>query len=227
MLAADHRGRTTWRIAVHRPADLEPADEPTFETAEPLLLRLLAEDLEEGRGLAPSLLAFAGERPLGLVRLRPHGTGEAVQALLEILALLLPLGADRIVLVLPGRVWSSEDPIPPVTAEADLRQPVVVAVVADAHPGPCCVGVRLHPFDIDDRGRCSWQPAVEPDGTLEAPVVAALQVLLDHGDDVRRTAESGAQLAAQFGRVLLLGHEVSLAAPVAGTLLTASAGGGR
>jgi hypothetical protein len=212
---------------VHPDADFEPSAEPTFEEAATLLLRLLSEDVEVGRGLASSLLAFAGERPLGLVRLRPHEPGEVVQAMLEVLALLLPLGTDRIVLALPGRAWSSEDPIAPVSDEVDLRQPVVVAVVADAHLGPCDVSTRLHPFEVDDRGRCSWQPAVEPDGSLEAPVVAALQVLLDHRDEVRRTAQPGAQLAAQFGRVLLLGHEVSLAAPIAGTLLAASAAGGR
>jgi hypothetical protein len=203
-------------------ADTDPCDELRFAEAEPLLLRLLADDIQDGRGLASTLLAFAGDRPLCVVRLRPHEAGEVVSALLEILALLLPLGADRIVLALPGRVWSAEDPIAPVTDEVDLRQPVVVHVDADAHGGPCRVRVRLRPFDVDERGRCWWQEEVDPEGPLDAPLVAALQVLLDRRHDLEGTDRSGAQVAAQFGRVLLLGHEVLLAPPTVEALIAAS-----
>lgn len=203
----------------------EPDAQPIFAEAEPVLLCLLAEDVQEGLGLGPSLLAFAGERALGMVRLRPHEPGEVVKALLEVLALLLPLGADRIALALPGRAWSTEDPIAPVTDEVDLRQPVVVTTVADAHGHPCVVRARIHPFEVDEDGRCWWQPAVEPEDELDAPVVTALRVLLNHRDEIGEGTEPGAQVVAQFGRVLLLGHDVSLAPRTAGVLVAASASG--
>ncbi len=209
--------------AVYRDDDIDALTEPSFEDAELFLLCLLADDLEQGRSLAPTLLAFSGERPLGSVRLRPHQRDELSTVMLEILALLLPLGADRIVLALPGRAWSLGDPIPPVTDEADLRQRVVVVVTADAHRGPCRLGMRLHPFDVDERGRCCWLPRIEPEGPTDAPIVEVLRVLLDHRDDVARTAEPRTRVAAQFGRVLLLGHELSLAPRAAEALLTATA----
>jgi hypothetical protein len=208
---------------VRRASDPDHLEQPGFEDAEPLLLCLLADDVEDGRGSAPTLLAFAGDRPLGSVRLRPHAPGELVTVLVEVLALVLPVGADRIVLGLPGRAWSTADPITPVADGVDLRQPVAVTVVADAHRGPCRLRIRLHPFDLDEQGRWVWQQEVDLGGHLDAPVVAALQVLLDRRGDVAARATSGGQLAAQFGRVLLLGHEVSLTPPTAEWLLTASA----
>jgi hypothetical protein len=206
---------------VHRDADADPLTEPAFEDAEHLLLCLLADEVDDGHDLTPTMLVFAGQRPLGLVALRPHAPDDLVTALIEILALLLPLGTDRIVLALPGRAWSTDDPIAPVSDDVDLRQRVVVAVVADAHRGPCRLRVGLHPFDVDEQGRWSWQPEVETAGPLDAPVVDALRLLLDHRDDLAGTA-TGAQITTQFGRVLLLGHEVALAPAGAQALRTAT-----
>jgi hypothetical protein len=211
---------------VHRDPHPPVPTEPRFEDAERLLSARLADDLEQGRGLAPTLLAFAGERPLGRVRLRPHGRDELLAVLLEILALLLPLGTDRIVLALPGRAWSLAEPIPPVTDEDDRRQRVVVVTAADAHRGPCRLRTRLHPFAVDGRGRCTWLPQIEPEGPADAPVLTALQVLLDRRAEVATTAEPATRIAAQLGRVLLLGHELSLAPRTAEALLTASAATG-
>jgi hypothetical protein len=212
---------------VHRDPHLPVPTELSFEDAERFLSALVADDLAQGRGLAPTLLAFAGERPLGSVRLRPHGRDGLLAVVLEILALLLPLGTDRIVLALPGRAWSLADPIPPVTEEDDLRQRVVVVVAADAQGGPCRLRTRLHPFTVDGRGRCTWLPQFEPDGPVDAPVLTALQVLLDRRAAVATTAEPPARIAARFGRVLLLGHELSLAPRTAQALLSASAAAGR
>jgi hypothetical protein len=58
--------------------------------------------LDEGRPPEPLLAAFAAERPVAVARLRPFEAGDALQALIEVLALLLPLGADRLALALPG-----------------------------------------------------------------------------------------------------------------------------
>jgi hypothetical protein len=209
--------------AVQRDDDIDAPTNPRFEDAEPFLLCLLADAVEAGHRLAPTLLAFSGERPLGSARLRPHEPGQLATALLEVLALLLPLGADRLVLALPGRAWSLADPIPPVADEADLRQRVVVVVTADAHRRPCRLRTRLHPFDVDERGRCCWLPQIEPGSPPEAPILAVLRVLLDHRDDVTRAAAPGTRVAAQFGRVLLLGHALSLAPQAAEALLTATA----
>lgn len=202
---------------------LDPATDLRFEDGEPMLLALLTDELELGRALAPMLFAFAGERPLGSVRLRPHDRGELTTALVEVLALLLPLGADRIVLALPGRASSLRDPIPPVTDDADLRQRVVVVVAADGHAGPCRLSTRLHPLAVDEQGRTSWLPPIDPGGPADAPALDALQVALDRRAEVAVPDERNGELAAQLGRVLLLGHELTLAPPAAALVLTASA----
>jgi hypothetical protein len=244
-------------------ADIGTSLDPSFDDAEPLLLALLADDVGTGPGLAPTLLAFAGDRPLGLIRLRPHGSGEIVDVLVEILALLLPLGMDRAALALPGRAWSLDgtDGVPweagssarhelmaddasdrrtggpsahraptpqdgPAAHDQDLRHPVAVVVLADASTGACEVRSRIHPLRFDPDGSCTWLPVVEPDGPVEAPAVAALQVLLDRRADLAAKAGQELGIAAQFGRVLLLGHEISLAPLTTRRLLAATTASG-
>jgi hypothetical protein len=230
-----------------------------FDDAEPLLLTLLADDVEDGYDLAPTLLAFVGDRALGLVRLRPHEPGEIVDVLIEILALLLPLGMDRAVLALPGRAWSLDgasavpwdpagSPSPaganrrdghapdthetstsqdgPGAGDEDPRQPVAVVVIADGSRGLCQVRSRLHPLRIDAGGSCTWLPVIEPEGPVDAPAIDVLRILLDHREGVAADAGPGERIAAQFGRVLLLGHEISLAPVTTRRLLAATTASG-
>jgi hypothetical protein len=189
-----------------------------FEEAGALLLGLVADDVDAGLPPAPALVAFAGDRPLGFVRLRPVGPGEVVQALLEVLALLLPLGADRVALALPGRGWWTDDP---EAAPADGRdRRVVLLTVADASVAGVPVRTTLHPFTVI-AGCCRWQPEVAA-GTPDAPVVAALGLLLAARDELAAGADRGVRLAAQFGRALLLGHELVLHPDTAQALVVAS-----
>ena len=60
--------------------------------------------LDEGLVPPPQLVAFGPHEALGMVTLRPFGPEGPLSALIEVLALLLPLGARRVALALPGRL---------------------------------------------------------------------------------------------------------------------------
>lgn len=83
-------------------------------------------DLHHGHGIKPILIAFKGEQPLFIAVLRPFDRGEHRDPIIEVGAIAMGLGADRIILSLEALVWSLDDPIPPVCEEGDLRQPVLV-----------------------------------------------------------------------------------------------------
>lgn len=175
-----------------------------------LLRRFAAEDLDLGMSPQPTLLAYDGERALATVMLRPFDDGGAVDAVLEVLAMLLPLGTDRLVLSLPGRAWSALDPIVPVTADADLRQRVLLICVADGTRVPAALSVRVHGIEMDAEG-WRWQGTIDATEEVEAPLVEVLRLLLDARGRLLDTA-ANIRIAAQFGRVLLRGHEVHLSA---------------
>jgi hypothetical protein len=192
----------------------------SWDEAGATLLALANADLDRGGDPLPSLLAFEGDDPLGLVALRPFGPGELLQPLVEVLALLVPLGADRLALLLPARAWSAEDPIVPVTDEGDLRQRVVLLTTADAHGRACRTRTSIHPYDAVG-GRTRWGDPLHPAGTPDAPVVSALAALLDERRRLTEDAEDVA-VAAQLARVLLLGHELALAPPASARLAAAA-----
>lgn len=156
----------------------------------------------------PHLVGFLGEAALVLVGLRAFGPGEARGPLVEALALALPLGADRVSVALPGRVWSLDDPVPPVVPGADLRQRVLTQVTVDAHgTGRPRTTTCLHPFTVA-AGGLVWDEVVHP-GPAEGWVPEALQTLLAHRDDtLLHTTED--QIVAQAERLHHLGHELLL-----------------
>ncbi len=174
------------------------------------LLATAADDLDAGTPPAPTLLAYRGEEPVAVVTLRPFEPGDLLQALLEVLALLLPLGVDRLALSVSGRAWSLDDPIPPVTDGADLRTRVLLLTFADAHDRPCHTRVEVHPFEDEGDGWC-FGPALDIDdaGAADAGLDQALTVLLDGRQELADSTDDRA-IAAQLGRVLLLGHMLSL-----------------
>jgi len=157
---------------------------------------------------SPHLVAVAGEDPLGIIRLRPFPRGGVQKPLVEAMALVVPLGADRVSVALPSRAWSLDDPVVPVTEDADLRQRVVLQVTVDGHDhDPPAVETLLHPFDVDADGQLAWQDAIDP-GTGQGWVPDALQAMIagrhdlhDHGADERM---------AQWNRLEDLGHLVLL-----------------
>lgn len=181
-----------------------------FSQCTTLLRGFAADDLDLGMSPQPTLLAYENERPLATVMLRPFGDGQVVEAVLEVLALLMPLGTDRIVVSLPGRAWSAQDPIVPVTPDADLRQPVLLICVADGTQVPAALSVSLHGIELDAAG-WRWDGSVEAQDELDAPLIDVLRLLLDARNRLFDPPPD-LRIAAQFGRVLLRGHEVHLSA---------------
>ena len=182
-----------------------------------LLLATAADDLEVGAAPLPTLAAYRGDEPLAITTLRPFGAGELLQALVEVLALLIPLGADRVALSVTGRAWSLDDPITPVDAEVDLRARVLLLTLADAHDGACATRTEIHPFEQDADGWCFGPPLELGDHRPESGIDDALASLLDgRGDLVANTTDQ--MIAAQLGRVLLLGHRLALAPDTAADL---------
>jgi hypothetical protein len=198
----------------------EPAP-PRWEDVESELLDLATLDLLVGSDPRPTLAAFIGDRPLAMVGLRPFAPGEALQALIEVLALLLPLGADRLAFAAPARAWSTEDPIPAVCDDGDLRQRVVLLVIVDGHGQPCRLTTSVHPFSVTADGP-GWLAPLRPAETPESPVATAMTLLVDARDELDDMGDAH-KLAVQFGRVLLLGHDVALSDTVAADLAAASA----
>lgn len=193
---------------------------PAWDAIDDHLLDLAADDLRNGGEPRPTLAAFAGGHPLALVGLRPFDPGAALQALLEVLALVLPLGADRLAFAAPARAWSLDDPIPPVCAAGDLRQRVIMLAVADGHDVPCELTTSLRPFTLDGT-TVHWGEVLRSQEPPDSSLASAMTVLLDNRDRFDDLGDDR-KLAAQFARVLLLGHDVALAGPAADQLVLAS-----
>jgi hypothetical protein len=163
--------------------------------------------LDEGRPPPPLLVAFAGPRPVAVTALRPFDDGDALQALIEVLALLLPLGTDRLALSLPG-IARDPDPGAPPTAPADGQLLVLVATV-EAWPEGSRQRARLHPLR---RRGAQWQWGAEStEIDAEAmPLLEALGRLLERRDSLRRVDPTDGELHRQLARCVLLGHTVAL-----------------
>lgn len=196
----------------------------TWDEAPAYLLDLALRDLTHDHAPLPSLVAFSGADPVAIGVLRPFDADGPVPALVEVLALLLPLGTDRVALTLPGRAWSTADPIPPVCEDGDLRQQVLVLVQAEASTQGCTVRTQLRAIEPDGTDATGWQLSepLHEDGFPEAPLIEALRLLLERRDDLRGEA-TGQALVAQLGRVLLLGHTLALAPEPTERLVRASA----
>lgn len=182
-----------------------------------LLLATAADDLEAGATPAPTLAAYRGDEPLAVTTLRPFADGELLQALIEVFALLIPLGTDRVALSVTGRAWSLDDPIVPTGDEVDLRARVVLLILADAHDGTCTTRTEIHPFEQDADGWCFGPPLEIGDHPADTGVDEALAALLNGRDDLAAST-TDQMIAAQLGRVLLLGHTIALAPDAAADL---------
>ncbi len=196
----------------------------TWDEAPGYLLDLAHRDLATAAAPLPSIVAFSGEEPTAIGVLRPFDDGGPVPALIELLALLLPLGVDRLALTLSGRAWSGADPVVPVCEDGDLRQQVLLLIRADASSGSCTVQTELRAILPDDHPTDGWRLS-DPllDGELpEAPLVDALRVLLEHREELESEASDQA-LLTQLGRILLLGHALALAPEPSDRLVRSSA----
>lgn len=172
--------------------------------------------LDEGSVPAPLLVAFGDDDLVGAVRLRPFDGAEVLPALVEVLALLLPLGASRLALGLPGEVRET------LEGPDDVPDAVLVVATAQVTPeGGTDLAGRVLALAFD--GDC-WQWRDEQAVDLDADtweVTRALAILLRAQETVPvgpRDEEELHALQAQLGRCLLLGHEVLFDTAVADRL---------
>lgn len=171
-------------------------------------------DLDTGTPPRPALVGYEGEEPLAVVGLRPFGPGEVATALAELLDLLLPLGADRLALAVPGRAWSLDDPIPPVLDDVDLRRTVLTILTVDGHGhGRPAFDGWLFPYERDATGEPVWD-AGEHVGAPEGPVTDTLRRLVQRPTRPRGPRPS-TETVLRFARCVLVGHTISLSPPIA------------
>jgi len=190
---------------------LPPLPPTDWDEVESFLLDGALRELDHGLAPLPALAAFAGEDPVAVGNLRPFEPGEVVPALVEVLALLLPLAVDRLALLLPARAWSTADPIPPVTDGIDLRAPVLVVVRGDGHQQPCTTAATVQELLPPETPDELWELGVplSPGSGDDDRLAHALTILLDHRDELRSDLTEDT-LVQQLGRILLLGHELAL-----------------
>lgn len=158
-------------------------------------------DLRATGEVRPCLAGFRGDRGLALAWLRPFEKGAYHDPLLELVALFVPLGIDRLALSLGGRAWSMLDPIPPVSAAGDLRQRVLVVQQVDGHRRRAELTTHVHPFALDD-DVVRWQDPIDL-GPGEGWIAGLLHVAVDRRHELGGPAE---EVATQAARCAELGH---------------------
>jgi hypothetical protein len=185
-----------------------------WEDAEDLLVACAGDDLRATGDVHPALVAFAGRRLRFVAWVRPFPKGAYGQPLTELFALAAPLDCDRLMLSFGARAWSLEDPIPPVTTGADLRQRVLLLYVVDAADGgaPRLESI-MHPFDLDADGP-RWGARRVLEGG-EGWVPEAMRAIVAGRAALRASTR---EIAKQAARVVRLGHDLHLAPDLADQL---------
>lgn len=160
-------------------------------------------DLMAGAAMArPCFVAFAGDELCFVAFLREFEKGAYHDAVIELLALAGPLGADRLAFAVTARAWSLDDPIPPVADGVDLRQRVLVVELVDAVVGHRSI---LRPFDEPAPGKAvRWGERQELEGS-EGWLASALTFAASAEGRERLAAPDDA-IAAQAIRCEQLGH---------------------
>lgn len=196
---------------------------PTWSDLPRLAVDLARIDLELEAAIRPTLLAFVGEQLLVSVELRPHGRDELPRALVEVGALVLPLGADRLAHLAAGRMWSLEDPIVPVADGIDLRQEVAILTRVDGTSEPPRVHTDVWPYDRPDDGPPLLGSRLDLPEAPEGRVVGLLTGMVEGRH--RLLDRPAAEVGGQVLRLLQLGHDLQLPGdgrgPVADCLLAA------
>ncbi|MGH3666294.1 MAG: hypothetical protein ACRDU8_09470 [Egibacteraceae bacterium] len=190
-----------------------------WEDLEELLVAEASEDLRDSGEVRPALSAFRGDDLLFLAWLRPFATGAYADPLIELCALAMPLDADRLALSISGRVWSLDDPIPPVTEGADLRQRALVVHVVDGAGDTLQSHSAIHPYDLS-HGDVSWAEPRRLEGG-DGWICGALEIAVR--DRARLRADAG-EIRKQAARVDRLGHELYLPPEILLELLPAGLG---
>lgn len=181
-----------------------------WDEVEELFVSCAEADLEQWGELAPALVAFSGEQLLFIAWLRPFEKGAYHDPVIELLALAMPLDADRLALALAGRAWSFEDPIAPVSEDADLRQRVLVLHFVDGADGAAKPYSVVRAFDLED-GKVRWGEPRRLDGG-QGWVFQALEVAVHRRARLRAPLS---EVRAQAARVVELGHDLHLSPELA------------
>lgn len=175
------------------------------------LFRSCAEsDLLAHGEVDPAIGAFDGEELQFLAWLRPFGKGHHGRPLLELSALAVLLGANRMVVSMGARAWSMDDPVPPVIEDADLRQRVVAMTFVDGSDGGDRLWSELSPFDLRD-GEVVWQPTVH----LDEGEGMVGELLRRSVVEARAQSQDAGAVRRQLRRVARRGHSVYLSEPLA------------
>lgn len=176
------------------------------------LLRAGADlDLRIDGEAIPRFIAAEGELPLVVADVRSFPKGGYHDPLIELMALAVPMGADRVAVGITGRVASLEDPIPPVVdGVGDLRQPVLVVELVDGHRQPARASTVLVPFDLAGR-EVRWHAPFDP-GPGEGWIPSALSLLVDRRDEME--VRPG-DVLEQAERCAMLGHALTFEAEAA------------
>lgn len=176
------------------------------------LLRASADlDLRIDGEAVPRFIAAEGERPLVIADVRPFPKGGYHEPLIELMALAVPMGADRVAVGITGRVTSLEDPIPPVIdGIGDLRQRVLIVELVDGHRQPARASSLLIPFDLRERD-VSWREPLDP-GPGVGWIPSALSLLVDHRHAMQ--VRPG-DVLEQAERCAMLGHGLTFEAEAA------------
>lgn len=184
-----------------------------WDEVEAFLVAEAARDLQPASwggppdAVRPCLVAFSGDQLVLVAWWRWFDKGQYMDPMIEVMAAVCPLGADRVALSLSGRAWSMDDPIPPVVdGIGDLRQRVLHLVLVDDHGSRGHRTEVLRPYDVEG-GRVRWGERHEL-----GPSQGQLPLGLEH---LVRTREhlsaSDEDIALQLRRCSALGHLVSLA----------------
>ncbi len=180
-----------------------------FARFEDLARNLVHLDVELGEQPRHRLIGYRGENPLAVIDLRPFPSGGVEAPMVEATAGVLALGADRFAAALPGRAWSMDDPVVPVSEHGDLRQRVLMLTTARPDEP---VSTWVLPFDLTG-DELTWHTAVLDEGPCEGWVPYALGVAAEADWQPDRDAA-----IEQLARCTSLGHHVMLS-PAGAALL--------
>jgi hypothetical protein len=112
------------------------------DAAEALLVEAAAADLKDTGEVQPALIAFTGQALRFVAWLRPFAEGQHHQPLVELLALAGPLGCDRLMVSLGGRVWPRDRPAAARHGDRGHRALVVHAVEGTRQPPHAWTALR-------------------------------------------------------------------------------------
>jgi hypothetical protein len=181
-----------------------------WEDIDDLFVQCATDDLEAAGEIRPGMAAFAGDRLRFLAWLRPFAKGAYHKPLIELFALAGPLDADRLALSIAARVWSLDDPIPPVTREVDLRQRVLMLHVVDGAQGRPRSHTVMRSFELGPDGP-EWGARNVLTGG-EGWIIQAMEIVVRDRHKLRAPL---AEIAKQATRVVSLGHSLYLTEDVA------------